>query len=552
MRQVLTALAVGAVLAAALSYPTIVRPGSVSRQDGDGRLSVWNVAWIAHSLVDDPRHLVDANIFYPHTGALSYSEPNLVAGLMAAPVYALTRNPLAAHNVVVYVVLVLAFVLTWALVRRLTGSASSALVAAAAFAFAPYIAAKTAHIQLLMLWVFPLVFLAFHRLADGPSPGRGAILGAALAVAALSCGYYGIFAGLALGVGAVWFAFRQARPRRYWLSLAVAVVVAGALVGPVLGTYLKLRREQGAARVLNVEEARGYSADLRSYVSSTSWAHESVSRAIGLGKEILFPGVVVTLLAMFALWHGGRIGRQPASQAAQNSSRAPFLVFYFYVAIIALAFWVSLGPDAGLYTWLSHVVPFMSFLRAPARFGVLVVFGLAVIAGFGLARLQSSGRHSWLTPILLVGVALDVAAVPWDLRDPGPVSPAYRELAKLPRGGVIEFHFPYKPTDLHRHTRYMYGSIWHWQPIINGYTDFIPPDFREMTDPVNGVNNFPDPGSFRMLRDHQARYVVIHWDTYGPGASETLRARFPPYLPYLRPIVQTDDVWLLEIVRWPE
>lgn len=534
MRQFLIALAVGAALAAALSYPTIFRPGSVTRQDGDGRFSVWNVAWVAHALLNHPGQVFNANIFYPHRGTLSYSEPNLVAGILAVPVYAATGNPLAAHNVVVYVVLVLAFVCTWALVRRLTGSWTGALVAAATFAFAPYIAAKTAHIQLLMIWVFPLVFLLFHRLVDRPSWGRAGLLGAALATAALSCGYYAIFASLALGLGAVWFAPGQTSQRRYWLNLAGAGLVAVVLVAPVFLTYTDHRKQVGAERVLNVEEARAYSADLRSYVTSTSWAHEPVSHAIGLGREVLFPGVVVTLLAMFALWRHDR-----------------HRVVVFYVAIVLLAFWASLGPDAGLYTWLSGTVPFMSFLRAPARLGVLVVFGLSIIAGFGLARLLSGARRAWLTPVLLVAVAVDVAAMPWDLTEPDPLPVAYRELARLPRGGVVEFHFPYKQTDLHRHTRYMFGSMWHWQPLINGYSDFSPPDFYLMTDPVNGINNFPDPGSFRMLRDHQARYVVVHWDTYGPGASETMRARFPPFLQYLRPIVQTDDVWLFEIVRWP-
>jgi hypothetical protein len=95
----------------------------------------------------------------------------------------------------------------------------------------------------------------------------------------------------------------------------------------------------------------------------------------------------------------------------------------------------------------------------------------------------------------------------------------------------------------------MFGSMRHWQPLINGYSDFIPPDYGAMAVPING---FPDLESFRILRGLQARYVVIHWDTYGPGSSETMRARFPPFLPYLRPIVQDDEAWLFEIVRWPD
>jgi hypothetical protein len=209
--------------------------------------------------------------------------------------------------------------------------------------------------------------------------------------------------------------------------------------------------------------------------------------------------------------------------------------------------WASFGPSAGLYTLLAQSMPFMSFLRAPARFGAVVIFALAALAGYGLARVLSN-RGTWPTVVLVAAVAVEVAAVPWDLHEPDPLPDAYRRLAELPRGGVVEFHFPYRSTDLFRHTRYMFDSMWHWQPLINGYSDYIPQDFREMAIPING---FPDSASFQILRDHGARYVVVHFDTYGDGARATLLARFPPYMPYLKPIIQTGDTWLLEIVTWP-
>jgi hypothetical protein len=548
-RHFLIALAVGAALASILSYPTIVRPGSVARIDtDDGKFSVWNVAWVAHALIDGRDRVFDANIFYPHTGTLAYSEANLVAGVLATPVYAMTGNPLAAHNVVVFTILVLAFVCMWALARRLTGSWTAAIVAATAFAFAPYVASKTAHIQLLMVWVFPLVMLAFHRLAGSPSLARGAVLGVTLAVAALACGYYGIFAGLAIGLAAVWFAVGQASQRRYWLGLGAALLVAIVLVAPVLRPYLAIRAEAGATRVVNLDEAREYSANLRAYLSSPSRVHEWVSERwltrLGPAREGLFPGVIVSVFALLGIWTIVRSAT--TSNWRKPDSRERIVSFYAVLAL--LAFWASLGPAAGLYTWLAESMPFMSLLRAPARLGAVVIFALAVVAGFGLAPLLS-GRHRWLAAALTSAVAVEVAAVPWDLHQPDPLPEAYRRLATLPRGGVVEFHFPYRQTDLFRHTRYMFDSMWHWQPLINGYSDFIPRDFREMAIPING---FPDPESFRILRAHQARYVVIHLDTYGDGARPTLLARFPPYMRYLRPIVQEGDTWLFEIVKYPE
>ena len=94
----------GAVLAVVMTWPMMSAPGQLTRMDThDGKFSVWNVAWVAHALISDPANVFNANIFHPQKGTLAYSEANLVAGVMAAPVYALTGNPIAAHNVVVYV-----------------------------------------------------------------------------------------------------------------------------------------------------------------------------------------------------------------------------------------------------------------------------------------------------------------------------------------------------------------------------------------------------------------------------------------------------------------
>jgi hypothetical protein len=94
----------------------------------------------------------------------------------------------------------------------------------------------------------------------------------------------------------------------------------------------------------------------------------------------------------------------------------------------------------------------------------------------------------------------------------------------------------------------MFWSTWHWQPLVNGYSDHIPPDFREIVVPING---FPDDASFRILEARGARYVVFHWDTYNADAQATLRARFPPYREHLRPLLQDENAWLFEIVSFP-
>ena len=49
---------------------------------GDPLFSMWRMAWVRHQILADPRHLFDANIFYPLTGTLTYSDSMLLPALM--------------------------------------------------------------------------------------------------------------------------------------------------------------------------------------------------------------------------------------------------------------------------------------------------------------------------------------------------------------------------------------------------------------------------------------------------------------------------------------
>jgi hypothetical protein len=534
-------VALGLVLL--MTAPTLTRLTSVGRLDtNDGRFSIWNIAWIGHALLNEPSRLLDANIFSPHTGTLAYSELNLVAGLFGLPWYAATGDPLAALNGSVAVGLWLAFMLMWHLVRRLTTSEGAGLVAATAFTFCPYMSARTAHIQLLMIFVFPLVMLAFHRFTERPGVPRGAQLGGALAVAALTCGYYGLFAGCLLGLASLMAAQRAPR---YWVGLGVALLTAAAIVYPVFSAFLDARAASGAEiRPWEPSDARIYSANLSAYLASAAFAHEwwlGMLAAWQPWKDVLFPGVVLLVLAAGGLW-------------AIRSNRGAAPVVITYAAVAMFAAWASFGPDGGLYLLMHYIVPGMSMLRAPARLGIVVVFGLAVIAGFAVARLERRWRWMPAALVLLLVAELGVKTPEWGwpswpLRERPALSVADQRLAALPRGVLLEFPFPYVSSNYHNHAPAMFWSTYHWQPLVNGYSDLIPPDFHAIALPING---FPNPEAFAIARARNVRYVLWRIDRYDAASQAVLRERLARYPTELRPLLQSPDGWLFEIVSWPQ
>ncbi len=278
------------VLTAALTYPLLRGLDHLGRLNtADGQFAMWNVAWVADTLIVNPRNLYDANIFYPARNALAFSEANIGAGLLAVPAWGLTGNPFLAHNTVVVVAFVLAVAGAYYLVRYLSGSREAAAVAGVLFGFCPFIFARTAHIQLLMTAGLPFSLLAFHRLVDRPSPWRALALGAVLFAQALSCAYYGIFAGLMVGLGTLFFAASRGlwRSPRYWALVGVAAAVSLGLTLPFFLPYLEVQ-EQGFGRT--VDDARMYSANIGAWLASSAWAHRWWLDTIEGFSEVLFPG----------------------------------------------------------------------------------------------------------------------------------------------------------------------------------------------------------------------------------------------------------------------
>lgn len=535
-RELALVVTASALLTAALTYPLAFKLGHVGRVDnGDGQLSIWNVAWVARMLAVDPSHVFDANIFYPHRWTLAYSENNLGAGLLAVPAYWITHgNPYAAHNSAVLMGLMLAAVGMYYLVRYLTADRRAAALSAVCFAFCPYVFAHTAQVQLLMVGGLPFSMLAFHRMTDRPTIARGAVLGATMATQAIFCGYYGVFVLLLVGSAVLVVATMRRRwtDRLYWSAVGVAAVVAVALIaGPFL-PYFWLQRDQGFGRTL--DEARRFSANWSAYLASSSYAHAWMLRHLPPWKEVLFPGFVVTALGLAGAWLGRRLRGGE--------------VVVIYGGLAGLALWASFGPAAGLYSVLYRAVPVFTWLRAPARFGLVVSFGLAVLAGAAISLLLSRRRPAnVLAAIICVGAACELA-VPLRIPAAPPVEPVYRALLTLPRAPVIEMPFFYPEVGLYQHTKYMLASTTHWMPLVNGYSDYIPPDFYEH---VMALATFPSYAALKILEPMRVRYAVFHMYGYNTENRNDVMTRLKEFEPYLRPIYIDEYSRLYEIVGTP-
>ena len=81
----LRALVVLAAMTAIVTWPQIIHMGDSVYDHHDPFFSMWRLSWIAHALRTDPRHLFDANIFFPELRTLAYSDATMLQGFLATP-----------------------------------------------------------------------------------------------------------------------------------------------------------------------------------------------------------------------------------------------------------------------------------------------------------------------------------------------------------------------------------------------------------------------------------------------------------------------------------
>jgi hypothetical protein len=171
--------------------------------------------------------------------------------------------------------------------------------------------------------------------------------------------------------------------------------------------------------------------------------------------------------------------------------------------------------------------------------------GAGTVADFRAASRVS--RKPALAAIIVTAAAVLELNVPLSFSTVPPLETAYRVLATLPRGPVIEMPF-YSARFASVRTEYMLSSTAHWMPLVNAYSSYIPRDFLEKTEALGG---FPTLDAFRILERDRVRYAVFHLNRFSRDAREDVLARLRVFDRYLLRRYADDRVWLYEIVEFP-
>jgi len=493
----------GGLLAVSLTWPLVRHLGDVVPQDaGDPLGQAWFLAWPGHALRTAPTSLFNANTFWPSSPSYAFSD-TLLGYLPASLVGAGVPAAIVRYDLVFLFAYTVCFAAAALLARELGCRPTAAALAGVAYAWAPWRMTHNGHLNVLSTGG---VALTLFLLTSGYRRGRAWQVLAGWAAAA-----WQLTLGFALGI---WFAYLLAAlsglaalvwlwrgRRRLPRALVVATGAGGALLLAVTGVMVRpylaiLSADPSAAR--GREQVAFYSPPLRSLLAapaeSRAWgeATQAVRESLPWPPEqVLFPGLVVTVLALVGLrWAGARRGLRLGLAGGT-----------------ALVLVLSLGLTVGgglLYDPLLSYAPGWQGLRTPGRLAFLWSLGLALLAAFGAQQLADAvarRTRPWLSPLLALALT---AAVAYEGAPALPLAPVPARPAALNGLADPVLHLP---SDSLNDTAYMLWSTDDFTRIGNGSASYLPPALSQLR---NATAGFPDAASVDVLRALGFRTVVLH------------------------------------------
>jgi hypothetical protein len=513
---------------------------------GDARAFIWVLAWDNHAVLARAS-LFDANKLYPLRNALAYGEHLFGVSLFTLPVYAATRNPVLAYNVVWLLAYVFSAAAVHALAFRYTRDHLAALVGGLAFTFC-FFRFHHGHGHLNLIWCFwiPLSFVAIDRWIARPTWTRLASFVAIVVLQALAAWYQAVLIAVADGLLLLWVFVveRRRMPLRQFVAHGAAgLLVAFACVWPFARHYFILHQEPPSY-------AAGSSADLIGWfvppenTVAGRWllAHGVKGPRYIWGELTVYLGWITLILAA--------IGAVVALRGRDASLRRT----RFFIVLGALAAALALGPSpgevaSGTYGWspfglLSHV-PGLSLFRIPARYTELINIALAVLAATACAashrRFGLAARVASVVGIVFLLAESYVVNFPGGQPQPYPIPTVYKHIATLPPGAVLALPDYANTPVWFDEADYQYFSTANWHPMVNGDSREWPPEFLALTA---RLKRFPDADAASAMRESGVTYVVVH--ALKPGAADMV----PPALASrdFRLLARFDRDYLFQIV----
>lgn len=578
-RWVREALVLAFFIAATLffTYPRVLHLlDGVEHFGGDPLLNIWTLSWDTHQLISDPFHLFEANMFYPYPRTLAWGEHLLASSLLVSPILLISRNPILAYNLLHLFSFVISAFGTYLLVTHLTKNRMGGIIAGLVFGFCPYRFAHLGHLQMITTQWMPFTILYLHRVMRSKAKRDLALLTIFFNLQALSSYYYAFFMAISVGLLLLLYMMLE---RRLWthnltLLLVLFILITGIINLPLAKPYFDNSRELSFERPLG--EIKWYGATLVDYITApaNNWLYGGIARSraeadpyLNLAEHSLFPGFVTIGLAILGMVTT-LAPNQLFSRGTPGDHEVDKRTCLIYLLLVTVSFVLSLGTGEQFggkqtslyfpYRWLYDYVPGFHGLRVPARFGIMVVLGLSVLAGYGVSILykwiegwSSAAKQNpkmrgaikasvWLIAVSLVAIEYisiptAVESAPYGQKIPE----VYRWLASQQDDiAVVELPLYTLSKEVWVEARRAYYSIYHWKNLVNGYNGFFHNLHLQI---AQELQDFPSVRSLELLQGLGVDYVILHRTEFPEDQWKGLEEEIASLSQYLQEVHHSGD-----------
>lgn len=291
------------------------------------------------------------------------------------------------------------------------------------------------------------------------------------------------------------------------LALVLAVGIAAAQLVPTA----ELQRESQRAAGVDEDYALNFSYAPLSLITlfNPNFFGNPGDGSYAIGgayfETTAYVGILPVVLAILGTTHYVRCWRRKRPLAAGPYG---YLIPYFAIVTV-LAFILALGKF-GIYGLLYRYVPTFNMFQAPARWLLLAVFSLSILAAFGVSFWQPTRQtRRRARRALMVAISMTVAGIIASLVVPGTSSITLEMARGIAVLGalviVVALLFAVQPADEHRQFRwslivllFVAADLWTANAVSN---PTIAPQFYDRRDPATSTRVFWPDANNRALPD---------------------------------------------------
>lgn len=524
------------IVSLVFTYPLITKitTHTIGGYD-DSPYFMWLVGWFQKSLFS--LHILPIRSYllnYPSHYNLAISEYSPLQVMIAQP-FSILSSPVLGVNISLLSTFILAGLLMYLWVYRLTRNWKAALISGSIYAFLPYhiIHFNLGHLDISAIQWFPLYFMGFFDFLKMRKWDWKPILltGICLGLIALSSQYY-IYMTLWVSafIGLIyWMKFdrKLILHVEFWKKFLAVLIVALPFFIVAIGPFLRLFSGGNFAKY-GYNQVAHFSASITDYLLPGtiqrflgSWVGHNFPRQLWT-EATLYIGIIAGILAIIGLVKRNENRHQWIISLMLCGGLLALILSFGTnlvwmekpVMINTPAFLSSLvkEPTMPIYMpgfFLLKYFPFYYKLRASMRWGIIFMLFIALSAGFGadwLINKLSGFKRNLIFISLLSLVLLDFLPTPFRLVKIAP-RPVDFWLAAQPYGGQVQL-----PFDESYSMYTIYYTLTNDKPLVSTHDPILTDRYFD-DKPI--YHDFPSQESVNLLRKDKIRYVLLE-DQYFP------------------------------------